>query len=200
MIHKGLKTSILILAAVAVSIIMTPVVLGLVEPAFSALALITLITSVAIAIWERGRKWVDEPLEDEFLDCTLILVGMSGAALQLISSAIALWLFPVAAGGLLGPLLDSAYVATVFTICLLMPVAEEAFFRGYLWERLSGWRARTLIITLAFAASHIFTWGPTVALLLLPASWYFTWLRKTTSGLVAPIVAHIVFNVVAVLC
>ncbi len=79
-------------------------------------------------------------------------------------------------------------------IALVAPVAEELFFRGWLWARLSrAWPPRwvALITGLAFAAAHA-----QYALSILPAAAALSWLRLQ-GGLRAPMALHLVINTLA---
>lgn len=79
-------------------------------------------------------------------------------------------------------------------IAVAAPVAEELFFRGWLWERLSRhWPRRwvALATALAFAAAHV-----QFVASVVPATIGLTWLRLR-GGLRAPLALHLAINTLA---
>ena len=83
-----------------------------------------------------------------------------------------------------------------FTAVVLAPVAEEALFRGVLYTTLKqrGYPLGALFGNAAlFAAIHV---NLAAFLPLLLLALVFTWLYERTGNLLAPIVAHMVFNAV----
>ena len=88
---------------------------------------------------------------------------------------------------------EAAPVALV-GIILFAPVAEELFFRGMLQSalrrRLHAWPAIGLA-AVAFALVHV---EPLAVLLTFPLGLYFGRLYHRRQNIVAPVVAHLVFN------
>jgi membrane protease YdiL (CAAX protease family) len=82
----------------------------------------------------------------------------------------------------------------VFFAVVLAPLAEEFFFRGLLFStaRRFGWRKTGWIgVSLLFALVHFN--APTFLPLFVLAL-AFTWLYEKTDGLLAPVLAHCLFN------
>ena len=80
-------------------------------------------------------------------------------------------------------------------IAFAAPLAEELFFRGWLWSRLSqAWPPRAVAVAtcLAFAAAH-----GQYAASVLPIAVALTWLRLRGGGLRAPLALHLVINTLA---
>jgi membrane protease YdiL (CAAX protease family) len=80
---------------------------------------------------------------------------------------------------------------------VLAPVVEEMYFRGRLLEALDrhvGPGGAAAVTSVAFAAIHLI---PEFFPALLVFAVTLLWLRRRTGGLVAPIIAHVINNVVA---
>jgi membrane protease YdiL (CAAX protease family) len=83
----------------------------------------------------------------------------------------------------------------LFLGAVTAPIAEEVFFRGFLFGMF--WRAGRICLgilftSLLFAAAHISDAYNTPALLLIGIC--LAWLYYRTRSLVAPIVAHVLNN------
>lgn len=90
--------------------------------------------------------------------------------------------------------------SAVLGVVVTAPVAEELLFRGFLYTAVRerwGYRAALGISSVLFAAMHFDPTGM-YALLVLPSAVLFGWLRERTGGIYVPILAHAVFNTVAV--
>jgi membrane protease YdiL (CAAX protease family) len=87
------------------------------------------------------------------------------------------------------------------TAVLAAPVIEEIVFRGVLmdvFQRWWGWWGAAIVQAAVFSAVHIETLSSaTMFLSLALLGFIFAWLRRVTGSLVAPIVAHLVFNLVS---
>lgn len=85
---------------------------------------------------------------------------------------------------------------------LVAPAVEELAFRGVVLDVLArrwNWWLAAAAQAAAFAASHIETLAsPAMFLALGLLGFAFAWLRRVTGSLVAPIVAHLVFNATSV--
>lgn len=92
-----------------------------------------------------------------------------------------------------------APVVLVIVVALLTPIAEEMLLRGLLYQalakRMPGWPAIGLS-GLAFALAHV---EPFVVVLTLPLGVFLAYIFRRHGTLVVPVVAHLVFNLVAVL-
>jgi membrane protease YdiL (CAAX protease family) len=88
----------------------------------------------------------------------------------------------------------AAVVAGVITA-----VAEELFFRRFLYESLERWGppAAILVSALAFSAVHLGGWGYEVLPLNLAAGVVFGWQRWASGGWSAPAVSHVIANLLA---
>jgi membrane protease YdiL (CAAX protease family) len=85
----------------------------------------------------------------------------------------------------------------LITVCVLAPVCEELFFRGYLWSKLvkRGYAAVTIIITtsLLYVLPHVpssfvaFADYATIGLFLAT-------IRYLSGGIVLPVLFHIAMN------
>jgi uncharacterized protein len=87
------------------------------------------------------------------------------------------------------------------TAVLAAPVIEEIVFRGVMmdvFERWWGWWGAAIVQAAIFSAVHIETLSSaTMFLSLAMLGFIFAWLRRVTGSLVAPIAAHLVFNLVS---
>jgi membrane protease YdiL (CAAX protease family) len=91
-------------------------------------------------------------------------------------------------------------VLLVLVLALLVPIAEEAFFRGAVYGALRraqhpGWQAG-LISGLGFTLSH---YDPTMLLPIALVAAYLTFLRIVSGSLWASLFAHVGFNLVTML-
>lgn len=88
------------------------------------------------------------------------------------------------------------WLAIAVPAVIVIPVAEEIFYRGYVWDRLSSvmppWKAGTITAAL-FASAHIIN-GLLAPLLVLPLTIILTVLRLRRTGLGACVFAHGVYN------
>ncbi len=87
----------------------------------------------------------------------------------------------------------------IILACFLGPIGEELFFRGYIYRFLDvRWGPTTaLLVTSAwFGIMH----GVEYALPLTLMGFLFGYLRQRTGGLAAPILAHMLHNILTVGC
>lgn len=106
-----------------------------------------------------------------------------------------------------GSMQDPAYfIKLVIVISILVPLAEELMFRGYLQgfliQKLSRWKA----IFLTSACFVLFHFSPsqgytnlTVLLSLFPLSCYLGFLRERQKSLWAPVTLHATFNMMSLM-
>jgi membrane protease YdiL (CAAX protease family) len=100
-------------------------------------------------------------------------------------------------------LLDDPLLVWVIgaTAVLAAPVIEEIVFRGVVMDVLRrrwGWWTSAIVQAAIFSAIHIETLSSaTMFLALALLGFIFAWLRRITGSLVAPIAAHLVFNLVS---
>lgn len=89
-------------------------------------------------------------------------------------------------------------IVLAVAVVVAAPLAEELFFRGFLFQGLRRsvplWPAMGLS-GLAFALSHI---EPLAIVILLPVGMFFAWIFHRTGSLLVPISAHAAFNLVNV--
>jgi membrane protease YdiL (CAAX protease family) len=83
-------------------------------------------------------------------------------------------------------------------VCVLAPIAEELFFRGYLYESLKrryDLRTGALVNSLLFALIHFYviSFIPIFVLGLL-----LTYIREKCKTIIAPMIVHLVYNLIAV--
>jgi membrane protease YdiL (CAAX protease family) len=87
------------------------------------------------------------------------------------------------------------------TAVLAAPIVEEIVFRGVVMDVLRrrwGWWTSALVQAAIFSAIHIETLtSATMFVTLAMLGFIFAWLRRVTGSLVAPIVAHLVFNLIS---
>jgi membrane protease YdiL (CAAX protease family) len=95
------------------------------------------------------------------------------------------------------------FVLQAWPTLILSPFVEETFFRGFLWRGVQfryGNGAAFLVTTLLFAAMHYNYWmpggvlDPASVVQYLVASAVFGWMRWTSGGTVAPMIAHALDN------
>jgi membrane protease YdiL (CAAX protease family) len=100
-------------------------------------------------------------------------------------------------------LLDDPVIAWVMggIAVLIAPAVEEIVFRGVMLDVMArrwNWWLAAVAQAAAFSAIHIETlWSPSMFLALGLLGFVFAWLRRVTGSLVAPIVAHLVFNAIS---
>jgi membrane protease YdiL (CAAX protease family) len=82
---------------------------------------------------------------------------------------------------------------------VIAAVAEELFFRRFLYGSLERWGAPAAVLgsSIAFAAIHISGWGYELLPLNLAAGVLLGWQRWASGGWSAPAVSHVVANLVA---
>jgi membrane protease YdiL (CAAX protease family) len=91
--------------------------------------------------------------------------------------------------------------ATVMTLNLAAAVAEEAFFRGFLFARLEAWGTAVAIVVtaLAFALIHLPLYGVAAFPVDLGAGLLLSWQRAASGTWAVPAATHALANVLAVL-
>jgi len=170
---------------------------GLVLGAGAALAFVG--TAVYSAVRERTslRPWFQFRWRD-------VLIGIGGAIAIMLAAGALVSVLPISEDtpGFARNLTSNSNTllcAAIALIVLIAPVAEELFFRGRLYRGIEarlGWKWALLLTAAVFAAAHT---------ILIPWPVYFivglglAGLRKLSGGLVAPIVAHMTNNLVALL-
>lgn len=192
-----------LLGALAVTVLAAQVLAGLggrLAAAAPGIALYTLHALVGIHVVRSDRSRITAWLALRWRD---VLWGVGGGVVLVAFNGAYGWLLerasisaPDVADMLHGMLPWPALFAWA---ALLAPVVEELYFRGHLLEAFTkrlggGWAAA--ITTITFAAIHgipAFLPAFLVFALLLLA------LRRRTGGLVAPIIAHMINNAVALL-
>jgi membrane protease YdiL (CAAX protease family) len=88
------------------------------------------------------------------------------------------------------------WLTIAIPVVIVAPVAEEVFFRGYVWDRLStvmpSWKAGTISAAL-FLGPHIFN-GIVAPLFVLPLTIILTVLRLRRAGLGVCVAGHLIYN------
>ena len=116
--------------------------------------------------------------------------------LVLIANKAMLALLPVPVAEMAPTGLNFWVVVRSAAIALAAPVAEELFFRGWLWARLSRSWSPNVVATVtgvAFALAHA-----QYAASVLPITVALSWLRLRDDSLRAPLALHLAMNVFAV--
>ncbi len=93
-------------------------------------------------------------------------------------------------------------LATRFVVLdIVAAVAEEAFFRRFLygWLRPHGAMVAMITTTVLFAVVHVSTYGAWVVPLDLAAGLLFAWQREASGRWSVPLVTHVVANLLVVL-
>jgi CAAX protease family protein len=90
-------------------------------------------------------------------------------------------------------------VATASTI-VVAAIAEELFFRRFLYGALLGWGAAAAVTgsALAFALIHVPAYGTAVFPLDLAAGFVLSWQRWASGSWVAPAAAHVAANLMVI--
>ncbi len=175
------------------------------RPGWSAVLLAVVVYAALLAIawvpamlWPDGFgfAWLADPVRD----------ALAGAAVGGVIVAVS-WVFSThtVAGRLLSRQLASVIEglpsAGLPLMALAAGVAEEALFRGTLWQplvRLGGWPVALVVTSLLFGAAHgLFrsrfrAWS----LFALVTGFALGALRLWTGALLAPIVAHVVVDAI----
>ena len=128
------------------------------------------------------------------------LLGLATGAGGLATCVVYIWLH----GGLQpedNPVVPQGFVALGLAIALMGVLAEELLFRGWLQSALEdrvGGQWAVLLSAIAFSAFHLWAGGATDAIslanLLLGGMW-FGLLAQRSGGLIAPVAAHLGWNV-----
>jgi membrane protease YdiL (CAAX protease family) len=93
--------------------------------------------------------------------------------------------------------IDAGVLATmVITMGIMLPAAEEVFFRYFLWKKLP---APEVTTTILFALAHLPSWGWNRAVLLLIPGILFAFWRNRSGGIFPGIGCHVAFNVTGLL-
>jgi membrane protease YdiL (CAAX protease family) len=101
-------------------------------------------------------------------------------------------------------LLDDPLIAWVMggLAILVAPAVEEIVFRGVMLDVMArrwSWGIAAIAQAAVFSAIHIETLvSPAMFLALGLLGYLFAWLRRVTGSLIAPIVAHLVFNATSI--
>jgi membrane protease YdiL (CAAX protease family) len=100
-----------------------------------------------------------------------------------------------------GPVPPVAVGAAAVSLSVLAAVAEEAFFRRFLYNNLIrfGAPAAVILSALVFAVVHIPLYGGAVFWVDFGAGLLFGWQRWASGGWAAPAATHVVANLLAVL-
>jgi membrane protease YdiL (CAAX protease family) len=91
--------------------------------------------------------------------------------------------------------------ATVVTLNIAAAVAEEAFFRGFLFDRLRPWgvAVSVTVTALTFALIHLPLYGVAALPVDLGAGLLLSWQRAASGTWAVPAATHALANVLAVL-
>ena len=111
-------------------------------------------------------------------------------------AAVAFGVFAFALTRAMGPLAVAPGGAIAATAAAVSGVAEEAFFRGFMYRWLERYGAAVAVATtaIAFAAVHVPMHGLAVLPLDLAAGLLLSWQRWATGGWTAPAATHVVAN------
>ena len=93
-------------------------------------------------------------------------------------------------------------LATAIALNALAAVAEEAFFRRYLYGLMAAWSGpRVAVVATAalFAVAHVTVWGWWVLPLDLAAGLVLSWQRAATGRWSVPAATHVLANTLALL-
>jgi membrane protease YdiL (CAAX protease family) len=135
-----------------------------------------------------------------------VLLGLAGGVAALVGSGLLGFLLTLAGW----PVEEQAWLAELLRepqrlgplipwIVVAAPVAEEVFFRGYMFrfmERRLGFRAALLLSSAVFAAVHLNPSGIPVYLVIAVV---MAWVYRLSGRLISPIVAHATLNGVVLL-
>lgn len=100
-------------------------------------------------------------------------------------------------------LLDDPMIGWVLGVIAIFvaPVVEEVVFRGVMLDVMArrwSWGPAALAQAVVFSAIHVETLAsPPMFLALGLLGYLFAWLRRWTGSLLAPIIAHLVFNAIS---
>ena len=98
------------------------------------------------------------------------------------------------------PAVPHATGAVALTLTILAAVAEEAFFRRFLYGRLAAWPVAAIMVSsLLFAAIHIPVYGPPAFWLDFGAGLLLSWQRWASGSWGVPAATHSVANILVVL-
>ena len=102
---------------------------------------------------------------------------------------------------LAGPAFGSVNMASAFPLGIAAAIAEEAFFRRFLYSRLerAGGMIAVAVSALLFAAIHIPMYGWGAFPIDLAAGLLLSWQRWASGSWLAPASTHILANILAVI-
>jgi membrane protease YdiL (CAAX protease family) len=89
------------------------------------------------------------------------------------------------------------FAVLVVIVCVVSPICEETFFRGFLWEKMEaagGVRAAALWTSVLWLWIHV---NPAHILLLVPVAAALAVIRIFSGGTPMSILAHMVLNLIA---
>jgi membrane protease YdiL (CAAX protease family) len=89
-------------------------------------------------------------------------------------------------------------VMLIATLAVIVPIAEELLFRGYLWDALQRWLPSWAVLIVTALIFALFHGSPLHIVGVLPVGIFLGWLRMTSGSVYAPIVAHMINNALAV--
>jgi len=186
----------------------TPLVRALRKVVRLGVALLLGTTSLCfllVALWRLGRGAVPEPLRWE-PPLRLAALGVAGGIGCLgvglaVERLFALIGLPIPEQPLVEAVLSTRHGALLAAgvLVLLAPIAEELFFRGYVFRYLrgvSGRRTAYLVSVLLFAGLHLHPAALAVYALYGTA---FAWLTERTGSIVPSTLAHVTVNGTALL-
>jgi membrane protease YdiL (CAAX protease family) len=131
-----------------------------------------------------------------------VLRGSPGAAARRIWLPLGIGLFAVLIARLAaGPAPALPVSAAIVALNIGAAIAEEAFFRGFLFARLEPWGVGVAVIlsATAFALLHVPLYGVAAFPVDLGAGLLLSWQRAASGTWTAPAATHAVANVLAVL-
>ena len=168
-------------------------------------------SALLVIAWRRGRVIgggdAKRGLGMMRLRRRLLLVGLSLALIPIVGG----WFVALRRFALVMPTNDTnlammltavrrqelgPQIATLFLVGILAPVAEEWFFRGWLWTGLRAyWRPFPVMVTTAgfWLALHLFD-GPSKLLYLVPAAIMFSAARHYCDSVRASLALHLLNN------
>lgn len=145
------------------------------------------------------------------LHCAVIAYGVNWASLFVINTLFAQWLpgFSNVNDSSIAQMVASDYTLNAIGMVLLVPLAEEVMYRGFIFGLLhrSSRLAAYLVSVLVFAAIHVvgyIGYYDAVTLLLclvqyLPAGLCLAWAYERSGSILAPILIHMAVNQTSIL-
>jgi len=191
MIHRFAKATLVSQMAVVGGLVLVPVFIAMLGE-YAALLIIMVTAILGTWVGHRTNEWIVQDSCTQLSCLELGLIAGSAAAVQVVTRQVLIY------AGLME--LVEVHVPTsaeLYLSVLAMPLGEEMFFRGWMWEKLEKLKltpqAIGIITGFMFLLAHVPQRGFIYTAGLIPFTAYLSFIRHRW-GLEGSTLAHSVFN------